>query len=172
MSAPIQIVDEDDNPLRPGTREEAQKLGLYHRIARVIVEDQDGNILLQKRASTKDTYPGYWDNAAAGHVDAGESYEVAAARELQEELGIRADMTLLGNYAKNSAYEDKLLNRFHAVYKVVVPSATKFVLQTEEVDEVRWFSLAEINQMIFDPDVKVTNGVRDAINMFYQDAGV
>jgi 16S rRNA (adenine1518-N6/adenine1519-N6)-dimethyltransferase len=33
-----------------------------------------------------------WDSSAAGHVNAGESYETAAARELQEELGIKAPL--------------------------------------------------------------------------------
>jgi len=32
--------------------------------------------------------PGKWDSSAAGHLDAGEDYETAVNRELQEELDI------------------------------------------------------------------------------------
>ncbi|MEY2519427.1 MAG: rRNA (adenine1518-N6/adenine1519-N6)-dimethyltransferase, partial [Verrucomicrobiota bacterium] len=43
-----------------------------------------------------------WDSSAAGHVEAGEEYDTAANRELQEELGISAD---LRRVAKLSATE-------------------------------------------------------------------
>ena len=32
--------------------------------------------------------PGRWDSSCSGHVDAGEDYDFAAARELREELGL------------------------------------------------------------------------------------
>ena len=44
---PIQIVDEKDQPLRGGTLDEVQLGGLWHRIARVMVSDTQGNVLLQ-----------------------------------------------------------------------------------------------------------------------------
>ncbi|MEM9161362.1 MAG: NUDIX domain-containing protein [Verrucomicrobiota bacterium] len=46
---------------------------------------------MQKRAKTKDTWPGAWDSSCSGHVDAGEDYETAALRELDEELGWQPD---------------------------------------------------------------------------------
>ena len=33
-------------------------------------------------------HPSAWDSSAAGHLDAGEDYNTAAIRELEEELGI------------------------------------------------------------------------------------
>ena len=36
-----------------------------------------------------------WDSSAAGHVEAGEDYDETAVRELQEELGVTADVTRL-----------------------------------------------------------------------------
>src|SRR5947208_9509575 len=44
-------------------------------------------VMLQRRSLRKDTYPGCWDTAAAGHWRFGES-AAEAAREIAEELGI------------------------------------------------------------------------------------
>lgn len=69
---------------------EARKQGLNHRIVLVALRDASGRLCLQRRAETKDVYPGRWDLSATGHVQAGESREEAARRELKEELGIDA----------------------------------------------------------------------------------
>ena len=47
-------------------------------------------LLLQKRSAHKDSYPGCYDISAAGHVPAGCGYLDSALRELEEELGIKA----------------------------------------------------------------------------------
>jgi isopentenyl-diphosphate Delta-isomerase len=71
------------------SRDDAHRLGLWHRTVHVWILNGNGELLLQKRALTKDVYPGYWDISCAGHIDAGESPETAALRELSEELGVQ-----------------------------------------------------------------------------------
>src|SRR5690348_11554957 len=83
-----QIVDENDKPLGGTTSDDMRTKGLWYRVARVMVEDGQGNILLQKRLNSKRLFPDRWDNSAAGVVAQGESYEESAARELDEEMGI------------------------------------------------------------------------------------
>src|SRR5262249_32606977 len=43
----------------------------------------------------KDVYPAHWDVAVGGVLAAGESFEVGAARELREELGVAAPLQAL-----------------------------------------------------------------------------
>lgn len=87
------VVDEDDNVIGVTTRGEAHRNpSLLHRSVGILVFC-DGKLLVQKRSPTKDTYPGYWTCSAAGHVDSGETYDSAAVRELQEELGLSEKMT-------------------------------------------------------------------------------
>jgi len=45
-------------------------------------------VLLQRRGPGTSFMAGHWATAAAGHVELGESVQVAAAREAAEELGI------------------------------------------------------------------------------------
>ncbi|OCA04097.1 16S rRNA (adenine(1518)-N(6)/adenine(1519)-N(6))-dimethyltransferase RsmA [Akkermansia glycaniphila] len=82
------VVDEQDHILKQATRKEVHAENLIHRAVHIIVFNKNRDCLIQKRSVRKDRHPGVWDSSAAGHVDAGEDYDTAAQRELQEELGI------------------------------------------------------------------------------------
>jgi isopentenyldiphosphate isomerase len=76
-------------------------------------------VVLQRRSSLKDTYPGYWDAAAAGHWRFGES-AAEAAREITEELGLDisfADLAYRGRERASQHFANGLIDReFHQVY--------------------------------------------------------
>ena len=50
--------------------------------------NRETEVLLQKRSAEKESHPGCWDISSAGHLQAGDTFEEAAVRELEEELGI------------------------------------------------------------------------------------
>ncbi|KAF5186034.1 Nudix hydrolase [Thalictrum thalictroides] len=63
--------------------------GDYHRAVHVwIFSESTRELLLQRRADCKDSWPGLWDISSAGHISAGDSSLVTARRELDEELGV------------------------------------------------------------------------------------
>lgn len=90
------VVDEGDRVVASLPRSEVHSRGLRHRAVHMILHNRSGEIFLQKRAPWKDINPGVWDSSAAGHMDAGESYESAAHRELMEELGVDAPLQKIG----------------------------------------------------------------------------
>ncbi len=73
-------------------RGEVHANNLWHRAVHILLFNEAGELFLQKRSRSKDRHPLVWDSSAAGHVDAGEEYDTAAARELQEELGVSAEL--------------------------------------------------------------------------------
>ena len=87
-------VDQSDCVIGPRSRREIHHFNLLHRAVHILVLNPMGQLYVQKRAPTKDRNPDLWDTSAAGHVDFGETYEEAAVRELQEELGILENPTL------------------------------------------------------------------------------
>ncbi|WP_034627835.1 NUDIX hydrolase [Desulfocurvibacter africanus] len=87
----VEVVDEKDRPIAVMPLQEVHKQCLRHRSVMVLLYNLQGKIFLQKRGQAKALYPGRWDISASGHVQAGESCEDAALRELQEELGIQLD---------------------------------------------------------------------------------
>ncbi|MBU1170376.1 MAG: NUDIX domain-containing protein [Proteobacteria bacterium] len=70
------------------TREMIHAKGLWHRTVHIWILSKNNDILLQKRAQEKQTHPGLWDMACAGHISSGETRLGAAMKEIHEELGI------------------------------------------------------------------------------------
>ena len=164
---PITIVDEHDNILRQGSKDEAQTKGLWHRVVRVMVEDEDGHILIQKRNADKQLYPGCWDNSAAGHVDAGESYRQAAKRELHEEIGITPELLEVDYYQAKGVFHGRKLNRFVRLYKAVVPHSTSFTIQKAELSEVKWVTLAELRALVGQHPHQASDGLHEVCERLY-----
>jgi len=84
-----------------------------------IVRGGGSQVVLQRRAFEKDTFPGAWDAAAAGHWRFGESAE-EAARVIAEELGLDVSFSQLvyrGREAAVQHFANGLIDReFHQVY--------------------------------------------------------
>ena len=87
------VVDVQDRVVGVAARGVVHAQNLLHRAIHILVFNAKGELFLQKRSPWKDKHPGKWDSSAAGHLDRGESYEVAARRELSEELGLPAEVS-------------------------------------------------------------------------------
>ncbi len=164
----ILIVDEQDNPIGAEEMYLAHEKGLIHRIVRIMVEDGQGKLLLQKRSAKMKRWPNCWDNSAAGHVDVGEEYDEAAKRELQEEIGIeRANLEELGTYFTDRKLEDiPHFRRFNRTYKTIA-TAEEVVIDPGEVSEARWFTLDEVKTLINESPDMVTDGLVDVMSRYY-----
>jgi 16S rRNA (adenine1518-N6/adenine1519-N6)-dimethyltransferase len=97
------VVDAQDRVIGFESRDLVHVNNLRHRAVHVLIFNQRGEIFLQKRSIWKDTHPGKWDSSTAGHVDAGESYEESARRELREEIGIECPMEKIGKLPCSAA---------------------------------------------------------------------
>ncbi len=162
----ILIVDENDHPIGNETMKKARAEGLIHRIARIMVEDSSGRLLLQKRTD-KVLWPYCWDNSAAGHVDADEDYLSAAKRELFEEIDIKADsLEEVDTYFTDKVENGRILKRFNRLYRLVKDDAPTNV-SNEEVEQVKWFTLDEANKLIKDHPEQTTDGLRDVLSRYY-----
>jgi len=82
------VVDEADRVVRQATRSEVHARRLWHRAVHVFVFNELGELFLQTRSSSKDSFPGRRDSSASGHLNTGEDYDDGAVREISEELGL------------------------------------------------------------------------------------
>jgi len=123
-------------------RSVVHRLGLKHRTAHVLVFNSRGEIFLQRRSLKKDRQPGVWDSSASGHLDTGEDYDTAAARELREEIGLEATQPLERLF-KISACEETD-QEFVWVYRCQHDGP--FQLNRAEIDEGGWFAPEKVNR--------------------------
>jgi isopentenyl-diphosphate delta-isomerase type 1 len=86
----LAVVNDRDEEIGARPRGEIHALNLLHRAVHVLVFDGARRLLIQKRSEKKDTWPLHWE-CVGGHLGPGESYEAAARREVEEELGIRVE---------------------------------------------------------------------------------
>ena len=108
-----------------------------------------GQVFLQLRSQSKDNHPGVWDNSCSGHVDAGESYAVAAERELMEEIGLLVEEPLEELFKLEARPE----NGMEFVTVFMTDSEGPFELNAEEIDAGRWATPTEIHTaLITEPE--------------------
>lgn len=147
----LDIVDEQGNPAgQTVERKKAHREGIRHRSSHVWLMRRRGErveILLQKRSNRKDSFPGCYDISSAGHVPAGVDYIPSALRELHEELGVEAEGSNLQYCGKRFIYYEEVFygepfidNQVSNIYILWLDrEAEDFILQEEEVEEVKWF---------------------------------
>lgn len=144
-------------------RGEVHRDGDYHRAVHVwIYSESTQELLLQRRADCKDSWPGKWDISSAGHISAGDSSLVSAKRELQEELGIslpKDAFELIFIYLQECVINDGkfINNEFNDVYLVTTVDPIPleaFTLQETEVSAVKYISFEEYRSLLVkeDPD--------------------
>jgi isopentenyl-diphosphate delta-isomerase type 1 len=148
------IYDENNNPLgisKP--RSEVHANGDWHRAVHIWILNSKNELLIQKRASIKQSNPNLWDISAAGHISAGESAETSAIRELQEEIGIKVEPSeleyLFSITEFGTQYNGKYIdNEFDLVYLVHKDlNLNDLVLQKEEVSEVAWMPVSKLLEL-------------------------
>lgn len=158
------IVDREGNPTGETVeRSLAHAEGIRHRTAHVwIVRKEKGvcQVLLQKRAMTKDSFPGCYDTSSAGHITAGDEPLISARRELSEELGIHASEEELQFV---STFDILFQKEFHGklfkddeiaflyIYSKPV-DMDQIRIQEEELDGVEWFDVDYLERAIASKD--------------------
>lgn len=149
----IDIVDKNGNFTgEVMDKEEAHDKNLLHNEVAVFVINNKKQILLQKRSANKRFNPNKW-GLCAGHVDSKESLENAALRELQEEIGIDISIKELKSLAEREFTIGN--SNSHITYFYYIKSnlnENDFIIQTEELSEVKWFDIDNVIEMIKQKD--------------------
>ena len=138
------VVDRQDRVIRQASRREVHAQGWLHRAVHVLVFNRAGELFLQKRSLMKDKSPGLWDSSCSGHLDAGEDYDHAAWRELQEEIGLQLEKPPT-RWLRVDACEETG-EEFVWVYRMEAEGP--FTLCPEEIERGEWIAPAELTRRI------------------------
>lgn len=137
----IQVVDANDNLIGHKSRHELDYSKDIYRSSCIWIENSKGQVLLAQRSNAKDKDPGMWGTAAAGTVDKGETYESNAYKELEEEIGLTGVKLTPNSKIWQEIPRQQFIQSFSGKTDW---SIDRFVLQTEEVEAVRWIDKKEL----------------------------
>jgi isopentenyldiphosphate isomerase len=141
----VDVLDELGGPTgEVAWKSEAHRRGLWHRCFHCWIYGAEGGepyLLVQRRAATKDTWPGCLDVTAAGHLQSGEEPLGGGLRELEEELGLAevdpARLVPLGTRRIEQEIPGGCDREFHEVFLLFDPTPPEDLgLQVGEVEAV------------------------------------
>ncbi len=150
----LEVFDRQNRRIGQATRGTIHRFGLRHRSVHIFVFDCAGRLYLQLRREHKDQYPRHWDTSAAGHVSPGEHFTAAAARELEEELGIKEKLQVLAEVTAcpQTGWEHVVLFECR--------TAVEPTPNPDEIEMGAFFTLEEIDRMLGDASLAITPAFR------------
>jgi isopentenyldiphosphate isomerase len=138
----MEVIDLTGRTIKVIPREEIIISNYRHKAAFVIVQNNKGEIYINQRKKNRKVYPLKWVVGAGGGVKAYESYEIAAKRELKEELGVVSEIEYLFDFSFKSDQANYLARVYIAKYDGEV------VLNLKESEQGKWAPKEEIIQFI------------------------
>ncbi|MDT0379818.1 NUDIX domain-containing protein [Streptomyces sp. DSM 42041] len=149
MSELVDRVDAYDRIVGPGPveRSEALRNRWLHRIATLVCRDGEGRILVHRRPDDSTLFPGRYNWMLGGAARSGETYAQAAARELTEELGVRAPVRRVLTFLCHGAISPY----WRGLHETVV-DCTAVAPDPSEIAWHAWLTEAELHRAVADAD--------------------
>lgn len=149
------LVDENNQPLnQTKLRSEVHRDGDWHRAIDVWLLNSQNQLLLQKRAAQKLSYPGLWEISCSGHISAGEQSLPTAARELEEELGLTVEpqnLTHIFSYQESYITNNGTFinNEFKDTYLLKTDKTIdQFKIDPTEVEAIKYIDHLEFKDLL------------------------
>ena len=127
--------------------------GYYPMVVMIVIQNSEGKFLMQKRVEEKGGDYG----VTGGHPKSGETPYEGIITEVKEELGIDISNNEIIEFDSGCDLKDC----YKMYYTKMDLDLSKLNIQKEELSEVKWFSLEELQDMV---DNKILN--QDQIDCF------
>ena len=154
----IDIVTKTGTPTgQSALKSEIHNKGYYHNTAHIWFYTDKGKILLAQRSAKKVICPLLWDVSVAGHIDAGETIESGAIREIKEEIGLKIQedyLEKIGVFPCFQTYANGMIdNEFHHTFIAQLNvDLSKLTPQKEEVEALKLVSTSQFKDLLDNSD--------------------
>ncbi|MFK7787004.1 MAG: isopentenyl-diphosphate Delta-isomerase [Crocinitomicaceae bacterium] len=137
------LVDELDQPLGEMEKMEAHEKGLLHRAFSVFIFNDQNELLLQKRASSKYHSGGLWSNSCCSHPRTGEGIVDAGMRRLTEEMGFTVPLDAVFSFIYKAELDNSLTE--HELDHVLIGRFNEAPnMNPDEVEDWKYIDLASL----------------------------
>ena len=168
MAEAVILVDESDNELGFASKVESHHdHGLLHRAFSVLLFNENNELLIQKRADSKVTFPGVWANSCCSHplysdlereVKDNLGVKRAAVRKLEQELGIQNEQLPIDSFhfitkmMYSSRMDENWIER-EIDHVLMIKSNVDVNFNPNEVSAVKWVSREQLEEMLVDEEI-------------------
>jgi isopentenyl-diphosphate delta-isomerase len=113
--------------------------GVLHRAFSLLIFNDRGELLLQRRSAAKRLWPHYWSNSCCSHPRRAESMESAIHRRLREELGLACPLQFLFKFQYQAQFDSVgAENELCSVF--IGHSSGEVSVDEKEISDWRWVS--------------------------------
>lgn len=164
------LVDQSDRQIGVAEKLQAHYEGLLHRAFSIFVINEQGQLLLQKRAKHKYHSGGLWTNTCCSHPRPDEPTLLAAHRRLQEEMGFDCELQEIFSFVYRADLDNNLIE--HEFDRVFVGySDRQPILNPEEAEDWKWIDLKVLQADIQKNPKSYTYWLRDCCDRFIAELG-
>ena len=162
------LVDEEDNILGKDTKINCHLgEGKLHRAFSILLFNNSGKLLIQKRASEKITFPSIWANSCCSHplhidseVNGIDGAKTAAKRKMEQELGIESEQIKLEElkYITKMVYKARADEKWveHEIdYIFAIKRDLEINPNKIEIEETKYVNLEELEALFGDKEAKI-----------------
>lgn len=168
----VVLLDEDGRAV--GTQDKASvhhaDTPLHLAFSCYLVDDQ-GRVLVTRRALHKRTFPGVWTNACCGHPAPGEGLADAVRRRVRQELGVEVDdlRLVLPAFRYRAEQDGVVENEMCPVFTARVPDPDALRLDPDEVADAGWEPWASFREGVLDGRRAVSHWCREQVLQLPED---
>jgi len=139
----VVLVDSNDEVIGEMEKMKAHYESALHRAFSIIIFNDKGEMLLQRRALSKYHSPGLWTNACCSHPQLNEVYKDGAEERLSAELGFTVTLKEVHHFIYKAPFENGLTE--HEFDRVFVGTYNGNIpFNRDEVEEVKWITVADL----------------------------
>lgn len=123
----------------------------FRGVVKIIVYNDNGNVLVLKRNKETTVFPGMWD-LPGGKIEFGETFQSAVIREISEEIKIDVDAVSNPVFGWTGIAYNKDTQFFG--YLFIAKHVAGNVILSHEHTDYRWINRAELEQLDIHQDFK------------------
>lgn len=142
------LVDEADHEIGVLSKSEGHLGdGVLHRAFSVFLFNERGEVLIQRRATDKMLWGGFWSNSCCSHPRPGEGTGEAARRRVAEELGMHCQPRFLYKFCYHARFGGVGSER-ELCHVYAARAAGKVTADPAEIESWRWIAPADLDAEI------------------------